>query len=187
MRLVLISAGATAATRAAAFPRDEPIEALARARAVALGETLGRADRALVSPALAARQTAEALALDAAVDPLLADWDHGRWAGRRLTDVEAEAPHEVAAWLSDPDAAPHGGESLSALCRRVAEWLGGLGAERRVVAVTHQAVIRAAVLHVLDAPRRSFWRIDIDPLSVTELRGGGGRWRLRFSSSWDRA
>jgi broad specificity phosphatase PhoE len=63
-RLTLICDGATAATRVAAFPRDEPLEDRALSRAAVLGHGLRRADRALTSLALRARQTA-ALSLDA--------------------------------------------------------------------------------------------------------------------------
>jgi broad specificity phosphatase PhoE len=68
-RLTLTCDGATAATRVAAFPLDEPLEDRALSRAAVLGQALRRADRALTSPALRARQTAAALSLDAAVTP----------------------------------------------------------------------------------------------------------------------
>jgi broad specificity phosphatase PhoE len=84
----------------------------------------------------------------------------------------------VAAWLSDAEAAPHGGESLADLFRRVSAWMDECIREGHTIAVTHAAVIRAAIIHVLDAPARSFWRIDIEPLSVTKLRGDGVRWTL---------
>jgi broad specificity phosphatase PhoE len=57
-RLTLTCDGATAATRVAAFPLDEPLEDRAPSRAAVLGQALRRADRALTSPALRARQTA---------------------------------------------------------------------------------------------------------------------------------
>jgi broad specificity phosphatase PhoE len=181
-RLTLICHGATAATRSGAFPADEPLEERALARAAALQPMLRRGDRAWASPALRARQTTAALGLDAVEEPALRDADHGRWTGRRLEDVQAAEPQAVIAWLSDPDAAPHGGESLSEVLRRAAAWLdaragdGGHG-----VAVTHAAVIRAAILHVLEAPASAFWRLDVAPLGVTELSHDGRRWTWRAS------
>jgi broad specificity phosphatase PhoE len=180
--LTLVSHGATTATRAAAFPQDEPVEVRALSRAAVLGGRLGRADRAWTSPALRARQTAAALSLDPIVNPSLRDCDYGRWAGRTLTDVQAEEPTKVAVWLSDAKAAPHGGEALSDLFDRVAAWMNERIREKgRTIAVTHVAVIRAALLHVLQAPASSFWRIDIEPLSVVKLRGDGTRWTLLMS------
>ena len=49
----------------------------------------------------------------------------------------------------------------------------------RVVAVTHPAVIRAAIVHALGAPPASLWRIDVEPLSLTRLHHGSGGWSLR--------
>jgi broad specificity phosphatase PhoE len=43
---------------------------------------------------------------------------------------------------------------------------------------THPAIIRAAIVHAIEADSHSFWRIDIAPLSITRLSGLGGRWNL---------
>jgi hypothetical protein len=40
-------------------------------------------------------------------------------------------------------------------------------------------VIRAAIVHAIEAGPRSFWRIDIAPLSQTLLTHSHDRWRLR--------
>ena len=81
-RLTLICHVATVATRAAAFPLDEPIEARGRELAAKAAAHLPRADRVWTSPALRARQTAAALGLEAIAEPALRDCDHARWAGR---------------------------------------------------------------------------------------------------------
>jgi broad specificity phosphatase PhoE len=47
------------------------------------------------------------------------------------------------------------------------------------VAVTHPAIIRAAILIALDAPPKSFWRIDIAPASRTQMHFRGHAWTLR--------
>lgn len=52
-------------------------------------------------------------------------------------------------------------------------------ARGRIVAVTHPAVIRAAILVALDAPPKSFWRIDIAPMSRTVMHLRGQAWTLR--------
>jgi broad specificity phosphatase PhoE len=182
-RLTLICHAATPATRAAAFPADEGIELAAQALAAALAPRLGHVDRACVSPGRAARDTAAALGLDAAPEPALRDCDVGRWAGRRLAQVQAEDAPGVAAWLADVAAAPHGGEPLAAVFGRVADWLGARVADRgHTVAVTHASVMRAAVLAVLAAPA-GFWRIDVAPLAIIELGSDGRRWNLRAGAT----
>ncbi|MFK8911357.1 histidine phosphatase family protein [Streptomyces sp. YS-3] len=113
-------------------------------------------------------------------EPALADWDLGSWRGRRLDELSAEEPTGVRAWLTDPAAAPHGGESLLALVARVGAWLDTLPvAGGRVLAVASPAVVRAAVTHALALPPASFWRLDVAPLTLTELSGRSGRWNLR--------
>jgi broad specificity phosphatase PhoE len=63
---------------------------------------------------------------------------------------------------------------------RVRRWLDSLGTRRgRIVAVTHPAVIRAAILIALDAPPKSFWRIDVAPVSRTVMHLRGQAWTLR--------
>jgi hypothetical protein len=39
------------------------------------------------------------------------------------------------------------------------------------------------VLAVLDAPAAAFWRLDVAPLTVTDLRGGPGRWTVRATGA----
>jgi broad specificity phosphatase PhoE len=54
------------------------------------------------------------------------------------------------------------------------------------VAITHPAVVRAAIVHALGAPPAAFWRIDVAPLSRTDLSGRDGRWNLRGIGRPDR-
>ncbi|MBV8913653.1 MAG: phosphoglycerate mutase family protein, partial [Acetobacteraceae bacterium] len=88
-RLLLLCHGATRATRTAAFPMEEPVEARDLAAAVALAGYLPLVGRVLVSPAPCARQTAAALGLAAREEPALRDCDWGRWRGRTLDAVTA--------------------------------------------------------------------------------------------------
>jgi broad specificity phosphatase PhoE len=179
-RLLLVRHAPTAATRAAAFGVDEPVDARGLAAAAVLRDALPSGCEALVSPALRCRQTAAAVGLVAAVvEPALAECEFGAWAGRALSDIDREDPATVAAWIADPDACPHGGESLRAFAARVAVWLDGqarLGGS--AVAVTHAGVVKGAVVHALGAPLEAFWRIDVAPLSITELHAHDGRWTM---------
>jgi broad specificity phosphatase PhoE len=183
-RLILLSHGATSATLGARFPDDEPLDAAARARLTEIAGTFRASGRVLSSPALAARQTAAYLSPDVAVDEALADCDHGRWKGRNLAQIHEEEPENLAAWMSDPTSASHGGESVTGLIERVSGWLDAQHAGRgRMIAVTHGAVIRAAVISILDAPASAFWRIDIEPLGSIELTSNKTRWALRVSAA----
>lgn len=181
MRMTLICHGATAATRMAAFPLDEPLEARALEHTASLHDAVPHAARILTSPALRARQTAEALGLHAEIDAALRECDYGRWAGGKLKDLQAAEPDAIALWLSDISAAPHGGEAFSGLFRRVSAWLDqAMAGDGDIVAITHSTVIRAAIVHLLAAPLASFWRIDVEPLSMVELSGRGQSRQLRL-------
>jgi len=180
VRLTLVCSGIAAAARRGAFPADETLDEKASASAAALKALLAHADRALVAPEMRARQTATSLGLEAQQERVLRDQDFGRWAGKRLEDVTQAEPQALAAWLADPDAAPGGGEAFSAVCGRAAAWLADIQRQPgHIVAVTHAAVVRAAILAVLGAPLACFARIDVVPLSLTDLRSDGRRWVLR--------
>jgi broad specificity phosphatase PhoE len=173
-RVVLICHAATAATRRAAFPVDEPIESAPPPLSV-------RADVYLASPATSCQQTAKALDLPATTEPALRDCDHGTWRGKTLDEVVTSNPEAVTRWLTDPAAAPHGGESIVDLIARVGQWLDAIPRDhRKIVAVTHPAVVKAAVVHAILATPQSFWRIDVPPLSHTVLSGQPKSWTLRL-------
>ena len=105
----------------------------------------------------------------------LRDCDYGRWRGLASKDVAEREPDGFAAWLGDPAAAPHGGESLAALIERIGAWLTqSLARESATLAVTHASVVRAAIVNALGAGSSAFARIDVAPLSLARLSGHGG-------------
>ncbi len=171
-RVVLICHAATSATRRAAFPFDEPIESAPPAIPM-------RADVFLTAPETSCQQTAKALGLPATIDTTLRDCEYGMWRGRTLDELTAAEPDAVTRWLTDPTSAPHGGESTVDLLARVGGWLDGLSGDRKIVAVTHAAVVKAAVVHAIRATPQSFWRIDVPPLSQFVLSGRPRSWTLR--------
>jgi broad specificity phosphatase PhoE len=176
-RLLLARHAPTGATRTFAFPADEPLDERGEAAAAALGAALPARAEILSSPSLRCLQTVEAAGLDApSVQDELRECDFGSWAGRALPEL-GEA--ETAAWMTDPDAKPHGGESLRAFAARVAAWLDGQAElDGTAVAITHGGVVKAALVRALDAPIDSFWRVDVTPLAITELHAHDGRWTV---------
>jgi broad specificity phosphatase PhoE len=180
MRMTWICHASTGALRATAFPQDEPLDEQGVRKARALTRLMGRPNRVWTSPAARARQTVEALGLLAEVDPALRDCDYGRWAGRPIDAIHEEEPDALANWMRDPGAALHGGESVLDLLRRIGTWLDNRSQDAgHTIVVTHAAVIRAAIIHAIHATPRSFWRIDIAPLSRTLLSRSNDQWRLR--------
>lgn len=179
VRLTMICSGATEATRRGRFPVDEPLETRAAAKA-GVASLLGRFDRLWTSPALRARQTAEVLAADSVTKEELRDQNFGEWAGLDAAALQDAQPDLMTAWRSNPHITPPGGESFAEVHRRVAAFVDGMVAQRgHTAAVTHPAVIRAAIIHVLGAPLSIFDRIDVEPLSLNDFRSDGRRWVLR--------
>ncbi|MDQ0757998.1 histidine phosphatase family protein [Streptomyces canus] len=181
VRLTLLCAAART-ERAVRFA-DGPLDERALRRAEAAAGTLPEARTVYTAPSRRCTGTAEALGREAVTaQPALRDLDMGSWYGRTLDEIAATDASGLVSWLTDPEAAPHGGESVEQICDRVAAWLDALPSDAgRVLAVVEQAVARAAVVHALGAPHQAFWRIDVPPLSTVGLTGRDGRWNLRMS------
>jgi len=178
-RISLICHATTKALRAATFGGDDPLDDAGKAQAQRLAGSLGAVDRCWTSPALRAQQTALALGLSATVDERLRECDFGRWTGLRFNGVLLREPRKLVSWIRDPSSAPHGGETIPQVLERAAAWMREVGAEKgHTVAITHATVIRAIIVAVIEARLPSFWRIDVTPLSRTDLRTNGRRWVL---------
>ena len=184
VRLTLVSHAMTDAMSDGRFPQDESLNSLGQRQCA---EQTHRSptrrdlrDLCVCSPEERTRQTAELLGLDVAIEPRLADLDYGVWRGASLSNVCLD---ELALFHTDPASAPHGGESVVELIARVGEWMNEISARpQRITAVTHPAVIRAAILVALDATPKSFWRIDIDPASCAVLHFRDHAWTFRPGS-----
>lgn len=176
-RLTLICHARTIAQKLARFPTDEPVENLA-VPSDAFRARLAVTRRLVCAPELRTQQTAAWFGVDAQIDQALRDCDWGRWHGQSIKDLQANENQALQAWLADPEAAPHGGESVRQLTQRVAKWLDAIAATAgHVVAVTHPFVMRAALMQVLQGA--AFNAIDIEPLAMIDLRFNG-IWRLRL-------
>ncbi|GAA3123126.1 hypothetical protein GCM10010466_12560 [Planomonospora alba] len=174
--MLFVRQATTPGMRSACFPADEDADQAGLARAAALAR-IGRP--AWVSPAPAARQTAAALGLVPREVPELREADPGRWRGLPYARVAETEPEALAAWLADPRAAPHGGESLADLAARVSGWLDSAYAEPDAVVVCDAGAIRAALGHALGLGPERTVRFDLAPLSTTGLTAvAGGGWRV---------
>ena len=124
------------------------------------------------------RRLPYAWALARSLPAELRECDFGAWTGKALIDVASEDTAGLEAWLHDPSAAPHGGESLAKLINRVAAlddhpWPDG----RNVVVVT-PLVARALLVHALGAAPEVIFHIDIAPLGRASLSRSNSAWRL---------
>lgn len=178
VEFVLLCHATTRAMKTGLFPTaDDPIEPVAEPDAIRRSIN---ATRVLTSPARAARDTAAWLSAAPELNDAFDDLDHGRWRGRSVRDVHDEDPEGLAAWLSDPQSAAHGGESLETLGERVWRELTTLAADKpqATIIVTHAIVLKVALARVLNAPLDSVYAMDFEPLSTLTIRRSGQRWRI---------
>ena len=129
------------------------------------------------SPQRRARETAAAagatLGVEVTCDDDLAELAFGDWDGLDLASVRERWPAELGRWFADPDQAPPGGESLTALAARVDRAVDrALVAyeKQTVVLVCHATPIKSVVRRVLAAPPEVVHRMQLAPGSVSQVR-----------------
>ncbi|MEU9659580.1 histidine phosphatase family protein [Streptomyces chartreusis] len=187
LRVTFVAAARSSSLLAERFQDDRPLDQAGwgEVQSVAHGLLpLAAAELRYCSPTPRSRATGDALGYAPLVQLALRDCDMGRWQGLTLGEAMAREPDAVDAWLADPRATPHGGESLLGFIGRVGSWLDTRPVDDgdRIVAVAEPSVIRAALVYVLKAPPSTYWNIDVRPLSATTVTGRAGRWHLRFDA-----
>ena len=178
-RLTLICHAVTPLQKHGRFPDDESVAMDWQGAALSLAGRFKKTMRLVSAPEARSRQTAGLFGADAQIENALRDVDFGAWKGQAINQLDSAA---LMAWATDSTSTPHGGESVEQVCARVGQWLQSLETQPgHVLAITHPLVIRAALLYVMQFPVSMFYRIDIEPLSATELRFNTV-WRLRLET-----
>ena len=164
---------------------DIPLSAVGFAQASALGERLHdlRIDRAVASPLVRARRTAE-LALGEARAPQLLFDDglkeiaHGEWEGLLASEIRERDGDRLQAWRDAPDTVQMpgaGGESLQQVLDRAwpafARACAGLGEDDTLLIVAHDAVNRVLLCRVLGIPLSKLWTFRQAPTTLNLLEG----------------
>lgn len=189
--LVLVRHGVTDHTLGKLFSgglasANPPLNEEGRAQARATGEWLAPLaptfDALVTSPVQRTRDTADILAevlgLAVSEEHGIAEMEFGSWDGLSFTEVHEKWPDDLSAWLGDLDSAPHGGESMRTVERRVLEGRDRIlqtHAGGTVVAVSHVTPIKTLVADALGAPLEAAYRMELAPASVTVIsyfRGG---------------
>jgi broad specificity phosphatase PhoE len=181
--LILVRHGRTAynASRQLQGRIDAPLDELGLRQAAALGRVpdITGAARAVCSPLLRARQTAEALGPQVTIDERWIEMDYGTLDGRPLDQVPAEVWRN---YRSDLEWAPPGGESPAAVYRRVEKACEELAEDvltHDVVVVSHVSPIKAAVSWCLGMGPDMGWRLYLDTASVSRIGAAPGGFALR--------
>jgi broad specificity phosphatase PhoE len=129
------------------------------------------------SPALRARRTARAaaaaLGLESQVHPDWAEVSLGDWDGLGYREISLGWPDLYRQWQESATVAPPGGESLSQVSARVAGALEDVVqkyAGQAVLVISHSAPVRTVLAAALDCGPSAFWRLRVDPASVSVMR-----------------
>ncbi len=142
-------------------------------------------DRALwvASPALRARQTADALgASELRLEPDLLEQDFGVWEGATWDRLLAEEPHAAAFLAAYDRLQPPGGESLDQVRLRAwaaLERIAAVAETPDVVLVIHSGPIRCLLAEILGIPLNQALKLSVDHLSVSPIEGGPWGWQVR--------
>ena len=168
---------------------NSPLDGIGRAQALAAAVAVApmRPDAVVSSDLSRARDTAEAVGLEAGVDVTiderLREINLGEWEGLTRAEARTRFPDEYARWQAGEDARRGSGETYAEAGARavscVVEWLDRLGPGSTLVAVTHGGTARAAIGTLLGMDPDSWWRLA--PLSNCRwslLADIGRGWRL---------
>ena len=116
---------------------------------------------------------AEALGLDLALEPGVAEVAFGDWDGHTFREIFDRWPTEVQSWLDSPAVPPPNGESMEATRARTLAARDRLVAahpEQTIVVVSHVTPIKLLVAEALGAPIEAIYRMDLAPASITALQ-----------------
>jgi broad specificity phosphatase PhoE/ribonuclease HI len=176
-RLVLVRHGDTNHSAGMRFSgrNDLALDEVGRRQAAALASrSFGDVAAVVSSPLVRTMQTAEAIAaargLTVETIDDLVETDFGAWEGLTFAEARARDAAALDAWLASPDEAPPGGESFTAVGRRVRrgrETVIAAHPESTVVVVTHVTPIKLLIRFALDAPPSAMFRLHLDTASVS--------------------
>lgn len=144
--------------------QESELSGLGVAQARVLADAMGayRLQRILSSPLRrcldTARPAAERFGLNVEAEPLLVEIAHGRWEGRLREDLAREDPERYRRWRSQPEIVDfEDGESVADVLQRWKTFVAGFEADGDTLLVTHDAVIRCALLERTGRELRTFW------------------------------
>jgi len=178
--LILVRHGAVDGTDVRLWGRsDIALNAVGRTESAALAATLAPLvpARIVASPQRRTCETAahcaRAAGMLALVDPRLDEVDFGAWAGQSFAELAPDP--QWRAWNDHrASAQTASGETMGDVTARVLDALeehADVAGAGPVVLVSHAEIIRVVVLESLAIPYDDWWRIRVDPGSMTLLEG----------------
>ena len=175
--------------------RDAPLSERGKRQAAALAAALSaqgalRPRTVVSSPLSRARDTAlasaRALGLEVLLDEDLIEISHGSWEGLLVAEIEQRWPEMYAQWRSTPQTVRFpGGESIGDVVTRWRAFVSRVEQHAApVLVVTHDVIVRAAVMDARRQPLSAFNTLRSENAAITELDWNGERLELiRFNDA----
>ena len=173
------------------FRGRQPLDLTARGRAeaAAIAQRIAggfRPSHIYTSPMSRCIETAAAIAKACGIAAKtcndLNDIDYGSWQFKTFVEAKVLDPALFAAWFAAPQLVRFpNGESLQDLAARAANAVRlvlARHAGETIVLVSHDSVNRVLLLHFLDLPLSSYWRIEQSPCCINEIDFAGGNARI---------
>jgi broad specificity phosphatase PhoE len=159
---------------------------LGRTQAAALANALREsgARRVIASPLArcvdTARPIAEALGVRLETDKRLIEIAHGTWEGRLRSEIELDDVATMTAWMKQPETVRfEGGESLADVATRWNAFAAELsGNNDDAVVVTHDVLVRIAVLLASGRPFQNLWEPRVQNGGYARFAVATARWQL---------
>ena len=144
--------------------RESQLTEVGRAQADALARALAgeRIARVISSPlqrcVATAIPVAQRLGVPLETDRDLIEIAHGTWEGRLRDEIERDEPALMQTWRQHPERAIfEGGESLAQVDERWRAFVQRLGNADGLAIVTHDVVVRLAILAAQQRPLADLW------------------------------
>lgn len=180
--IYLVRHGETILTPARKFSGSGPLNpaltdiGIGQAKAVAKEIAKLKPDLLFASPLRRTQETAAQIAESTGLKVLTEDiWieqSFGKWDGMSVAEVSAQYPDEYKHWLASTSYLPPEGESYDEVSARALQAIDQVATDnpgKKIVAVTHNGIIKTAVAAIINARPASIFHIDISPCSITTI------------------
>ena len=167
--------------------RESALSARGIQQGFALADAFAQAtpapERIIASPMQRTRTTAtfvaERLNLPLETDDALIEIAHGTWEGRLRDEIAANDPARYTTWRERPaEVSFEEGESLLDVMTRWKRFRAVLHIDVPTLIVTHDAIVRAALLDIAQRPLSDFWKIRVENAAYAVVDVDGESWTL---------
>jgi len=142
-----------------------------------------RVQRIIASPlvrcAATAHFVAERLNLPLETDVRLIEIAHGTWEGRLRDEIAANDPATFRAWKERPaQVVFEGGETVADVRDRWRDFAATLATDVPTLVVTHDAVVRIALLEAACRPLDDLWNVAVENAAYAIFSVDDGTWTI---------